>query len=130
MAYVNGLKKVCSKWLKEITGSAKVLKRITTYTEGGAGRRIYPSNTTKNNETPGLRIDQGQQDSANTELHTVVLQANKEAKNSKIKEFIKDHGTHAKVATAKVSTATTAQELHDELISDFEARAGRNWDKK
>ena len=130
MAFVNALKKTCSKWLKEIGQNAKVLTRITTYSQGGDGRRLYPSNTEQKNKDPGLRIDQGQVDSADPTKHTVVLQANREAANSSIQQFIRAHGTHAQMATAKVSKDTTAQQLHDELISDFEARAGRNWDKR
>ncbi|CAA9959496.1 hypothetical protein PTMSG1_02914 [Pyrenophora teres f. maculata] len=70
-----------------------------------AGGRIVPSRNSKNDQEFQLRIDAGEL--VQNRYRMLYLQVNTQAKNTKLKEWIKKNSTHAKLATAKFDTQAT-----------------------
>lgn len=92
------------------------------------GSRLIPSKT-KDAEVQ-VRIDAGHYDPVTKKLN-VVLQLNSQATTPVFKEYIKKHGTHAKLATAQFDTATEDPDKEfskvvDELI-DAGLKTIQNW---
>src|SRR5271169_389066 len=67
-----------------------------------AGSRIVPSRTAKNDADYQLRIDAGELVGGK---RNVILQVNSQAKSTPLKEWLRKHGSHAKLAQATFDTA-------------------------
>lgn len=67
------------------------------------GQRILPANTKKENQQHQLRVDAGETYDGYKNLY---LQANSEAKNTALKEYISKNGTHSNLATVRIKADT------------------------
>jgi hypothetical protein len=87
------------------------------------GRRIAPSRTSKNDQAYQLRLDSGEL--IGTKLN-VYLQVNASAKEALFKEWIKKHGTHAKLATGVFDTAAKDEQIEkNRLLDDLTEKGGQ-----
>ncbi|BDD62643.1 hypothetical protein MPDQ_001592 [Monascus purpureus] len=88
------------------------------------GRRLWPSDTPKNNAEWEIRLDAGEARKDNSDVVAVKLQINREAKTKGLKDLVKANGTHYTYATAWVNvkeppTKEAADKLVDDLIKDL-----------
>lgn len=87
-----------------------------------AGSRIVPSRTSNNDQEYQLRIDAGQM--LNDRHRMIYLQVNSQAKSTKLKEWIRKHGTHANLASAQFDTLADDPEAEtDRVLEELEAAA-------
>src|SRR5271170_6177355 len=99
--------------------------RLNKGTLDGAGSRLQPSRTPRNDEDAEFRIDQGHVHDKEGKVYDIVLQANRQAKSEAIKEFVKKNSSHAKLATATIDRTkgdVSAEIIKAKLMADFERR--------
>lgn len=114
------------KNLREMVDAAMKTKsgptRLLNFDSSGAGRRIYPADTSKNNSKWEIRLDAGEPWQENPDYVAVNLQINREAKTKGLKDLVKKNGTHHTYATAWVNVKEPAtKEAADKLVDDLEA---------
>jgi len=105
------MSKVIAEFITKVSGTASLLKKFK-----GAhtpGQRIVPTKTAKNDELYQLRIDAGEVPKG-THMQNIVLQVNTQAKNTALKNWVKKHTTHGKLATT--SFDTKAADVDKEVI--------------
>lgn len=89
------------------------------------GSRIVPSRSPRNDEQYQLRIDAGEL--IDNRYRNVVLQINREAKGTALKQWLREHGSHAKPATTVFDIA--AEDLDAEasrVVQELQSTALRN----
>jgi hypothetical protein len=102
---------------QKLAKADKSIKRVLKISANGQGRRLYPSDTPKNNRKTGFRVDQGGPVYGRPGTYKVVLQVNKEAGNAGCQKFIKKYGTYHVVATAEVGMEDPVAVI-DALVQD------------
>jgi hypothetical protein len=118
-----------SKVLAEFVTKALRIKNAPSKFAGSAveGSRILPSKT-KDAEFQ-LRIDAGHFDTASKKLN-VVLQVNSQAKSPALKDWVKKHTTHGKLATASFDTAAKDKEAeYKKVLEELEEQGKENLQK-
>lgn len=89
-----------------------------------AGSRIVPSRTQKNDADYGLRLDAGEMVG---KYRNVVLQVNSEAKGTRLKEWVRKNGSHAKLAAARFdTTASDPKEETERVMQELEKEGKEN----
>lgn len=94
---MSGCKKAVMEFISTI--DASVTKKLCKGTLNGAGHRLHPSRTPKNDKKSGFRLDQGHVHDKDGTKYDIVLQPNAEANTAGVKDFVAEHSTHAKLAT-------------------------------
>jgi ABC-type Fe3+ transport system substrate-binding protein len=85
------------------------------------GQRILPANTATENTKHQLRIDAGEVKNGKKNIY---LQANSQAKNTAIKNFISNNGTHVNIATAQIDVEVPKEKQREEterVVAELEA---------
>nr|POE94350.1 hypothetical protein CFP56_16590 [Quercus suber] len=83
------------------------------------GNRVFPSRTPKNDASNNFRLDRGSDVNGSPEL---VLQANKNAEDKKVKEAAQKN-SHA--ILAKGVADPSGREVKDQIMVDFKERKSR-----
>jgi hypothetical protein len=125
---MSGCKNALTAFIKAIdkSAAAKVLKGAPN----GAGGRLFPSATPKNDTLKGFRIDQGGY--YDDDSYDIVVQPNAQSTSPGVIDFIKKHGTHSKLATMKIKKkendgeGPSADEIRAALLEDFQRREAEN----
>ena len=90
-----------------------------------AGSRIVPSRNSKNDAEYQLRIDAGEL--VQSRYRMIYLQVNSQAKGTKLKEWVRKHGTHANLAAAHFDTSAEDLEAEaDRALAELELTAKDN----
>jgi hypothetical protein len=111
------------KSFQKLAKADKSVKRILKVAANGQGRRLYISNTYKNNKRTNFRVDQGGPVRGRPGTYNVFLQVNKETKNRACQHFIKKHGTHHVVSAENKNSAAIIDTLiQDALGNNFGVR--------
>ncbi|KJX97385.1 hypothetical protein TI39_contig499g00002 [Zymoseptoria brevis] len=114
------LKKAVEEIFEEILKTKSNLKRVLNMSESGAGQRVFPPRTSKNDEKFGLRLDKGEPVQGKPGFIRLNLQANSNAKNNTIRELAQKD-SHRVLASIDVDTKQeankeNASKLRDQLI--------------
>ncbi|KAF2172795.1 hypothetical protein M409DRAFT_16756 [Zasmidium cellare ATCC 36951] len=114
------VKKAVREIFEEITKTKSNLKRVLHMSESGAGQRVFPPKTAKNDEKFGLRLDKGEPVKGKPGVIRLNLQANSNAKNKIIRE-IAQKDSHRVLASVDVDTKQEANKdnaakVRDQLI--------------
>jgi hypothetical protein len=123
---MSGCKKAVKDFISTIDSS--VSKKLCKGALNGAGRRLYPSRTPKNDKQTGFRVDQGRVHDKEGTTYDIVLQPNAESTTPAIKGFISKYSTHAKLATMTIDKnenkgkGPLASEIRAALEEDFKRR--------
>ena len=123
---MSGCKGSVTKFIKTIDTAAgnKLLKG----TANGAGRRLYPSHTTKKDEVNECRIDQGHVFDDDATTYQIVLQANSQAKSPGLQNLVRKYSSHAILATFTIDKSEndgkgpSVPKIREGLLADFERR--------
>lgn len=97
-------------------------------TANGAGRRPYPSHTTKKDEVNECRIDQGHVFDDDATTYQIVLQANSQAKSPGLQNLVRKYSSHAILATFTIDKSEndgkgpSVSKIREGLLADFERR--------
>lgn len=87
-----------------------------------AGGRIVPSRSRRNDEDYQLRIDAGEL--LSDRYRIVYLQVNSQARGTKLKEWLRKHGSHANLASARFDTLAGNPEAEtDRVLEELETTA-------
>lgn len=87
-----------------------------------AGNRIVPSRSQRNDKDYQLRIDAGEL--LSDRYRVVYLQVNSQAKGTKLKEWVRKHGSHANLASAQFDTFASDPEAEtDRALAELEEAA-------
>jgi hypothetical protein len=112
---------------KDIRGFfSKVKKNFSMATKltaaWSAGSRIVPSQTQQNDKEYQLRLDTGEL--LSDRYRVIYLQVNSQAKSTKLKEWVRKHGTHGNLASAQFDTLADDPEAEtDRVLEELEAAA-------
>ncbi|SMQ56368.1 unnamed protein product [Zymoseptoria tritici ST99CH_1A5] len=114
------LKKAVKEIFEEISKTKSNLKRVLNMSESGAGQRVFPPRTSKNDEKFGLRLDKGEPVQGKPGFIRLNLQANSNAKNNTIREMAQKD-SHRVLASIDIDTKQeankeNASKLRDQLI--------------
>ena len=85
--------------------------------EEGAGQRVFPPQTKKNDEAFGLRLDKGEPVQGKPGHVRLKLQANREAKNNTIRDLA-SKDSHQVLASVDVDTKQEPSEANAFKIRD------------
>ena len=85
--------------------------------EEGAGQRVFPPQTNKNDEAFGLRLDKGEPVQGKPGHVRLKLQANREAKNNTIRDLA-SKDSHQVLASVDVDTKQEPSEANAFKIRD------------
>ncbi|SMR62375.1 unnamed protein product [Zymoseptoria tritici ST99CH_1E4] len=114
------LKKAVKEIFEEISKTKSNLKRVLNMSESGAGQRVFPPRTSKNDEKFGLRLDKGEPVQGKPGFIRLNLQANSNAKNNTIREMAQkdSHRVLASIGidTKQEANKENASKLRDQLI--------------
>jgi len=87
-----------------------------------AGSRIVPSKNSKNDSEFQLRIDAGEL--LENRYRMLYLQVNSQAKSTKLREWVRKHGTHANLASTRFDTLAEDPEAEtDRALTELESDA-------
>ncbi|EGD87345.1 hypothetical protein H112_05888 [Trichophyton rubrum D6] len=122
---MNALKDKIRNLINAAMASKSGPKRILAFDPNAPGRRLFPSDTPKNNGHWEIRLDAGERRKDNPNLVAIHLQINREAKTKGLKDLLKSNGTHHTYSTAWVDvtqppTQAAADKLIDDLIENLE----------
>jgi len=95
------MSKVVAEFFTKVVGNPTLLKKFI-----GAltpGQRIVPNKNQKDDASYQFRIDAGEVPKG-THLQNIVLQVNTQAKSTALKNWIKKHTSHGKLATTSFDT--------------------------
>ncbi|KAF7444380.1 hypothetical protein A1F99_109330 [Pyrenophora tritici-repentis] len=86
----------------------------------GAGTRVFPAKTNKNDEKSGLRINKGEALHNEPHKHNVFLQQNENVEDPAIRKLAKKN-SHAKLSHTIIDTTKgTTEEAVTEVWEQFE----------
>lgn len=105
----NAVKAAIKQLFEDISQSQSALKRLLNPAVDGAGSRVYPSKTAKNDSKYGIRIDKGEPVQGKPNVIRLKLQLNSNATSKAIKDLAKKN-SHKVVATYDVDTTQEANE--------------------
>ena len=81
-----------------------------------AGSRILPSRTSKNDAEYQLRLDAGEL--IDNRYRQIILQVNSQATTPGLRDYMRKHGTHAKLAVAQFDTQAEDEDAEVERVLD------------
>lgn len=114
--------KSLKKFFKSVVRINITSKFMANHNPGG---RIYPARTKKNDAASQFRLDAGLL--LHKRFRQINLQVNEEAKDEGLRNWVKKHGTHAKLASAVFDTATKDPEQEGKrVLQELETKGGRN----
>ncbi|KAL8990507.1 MAG: hypothetical protein Q9177_000858 [Variospora cf. flavescens] len=113
----NAIKAAVKELFADISKSQSGLKRVLNPGVDGAGSRIFPSKTAKNDSKYGIRIDKGEPVDGKPNVIRLKLQLNSNATNKTIRDLAKKD-SHKVVATVDVDTSQEANEENLEKVED------------
>ncbi|KAK2758771.1 hypothetical protein FQN54_003463 [Arachnomyces sp. PD_36] len=88
-----------------------------------AGSRILPSRTSKNDTEYQLRLDAGEL--IGNRYRQIILQINTQAKTPGLRDYMRKHGTHAKLAVAQFDTQAEDEDAEVDRVLDDLYNNGR-----
>jgi len=118
----NAVKECLKIIFDEAVKSQSAMNRILKPSMEGAGTRMYPPRTTKNDEKFCLRIDKGEPVHGKPNVVRANLQLNSKAGRKTIMEMAKKN-PHAKISHADIDTS---QEATPEALADVFAQFTEN----
>ena len=115
----NTLRKAIQTLFKDVAKSESTMKRLLNPTMEGAGSRVFPARTAKNDQHYGIRIDKGEpvKDKPNTiRLH---LQINSNAESSTLRDMANED-SHKVVSVADIDTTQEVTEENlEKVVKEF-----------
>ncbi|KAB8356535.1 hypothetical protein FH972_024118 [Carpinus fangiana] len=108
----------------DISNSKSSIKKVLNPAMEGAGWRVFPARTQRNDEKYGLRIDKGEPVAGKADTVSVKLQINSNASRKTLKDLAKED-PHRVIAEAEVDTKQAATKenllkLRDKLLDDVD----------
>lgn len=114
---MNALKGKLRAMVDSAMPTMSVPKRLLNFDPSTPGRRLWPSDTPKNNAEWEIRLDVGEARKDHADLVGVKLQINREAKTKGLKDLAKANGTHHTYATTCVNVKEPpTKEAADRLV--------------
>jgi hypothetical protein len=119
----SAIKKAIEKLFADALKSKGAINRLTQPSATGAGGRVYPARTQKNDAKYGIRIDKGEVVDGQPNVVRLKLQANSNAESKTIKDLARKD-PHAVLATVDVDTTQEATEdnlrkVKEDLLSNL-----------
>jgi hypothetical protein len=93
------LKQAIRDLFRDAKRSQAAMRRILQPAVDGAGTRVHPPQTSKNDQKYGIRLDKGVGVGKNVQLN---LQINSNATETALKNLVQKNGSHATYATVEV----------------------------
>lgn len=119
----NSVKKAVKGLFKEIGRTQSNLKRVLNMSEGGAGQRVFPPKTKKNDGNFCVRLDKGEAVKGKPGFIRLKLQANSNANDKTIREMAQKDSHHVlasvDVDTKQEATEENANKIRDELLESL-----------
>ncbi|GAB7356584.1 hypothetical protein MBLNU459_g7315t3 [Dothideomycetes sp. NU459] len=120
----SAVKKAVREIFDEISKRKSNMKRVLNMSESGAGQRVFPPRTAKNDEDFGLRFDKGEPVRDKPGFIRLNLQANSNAKNKTIREMA-EKNSHRVLASVEIDTKQepnkeNALKIRDQFLQSLE----------
>lgn len=115
----NAVKTALAELFADVSKSKSGLQRLLKPSVDGAGSRVFPSKTAKNDGRYGVRIDKGEPVNGKQDTIRLKLQINSNATNKTLRDLAKKD-SHKVIATADVDSSQEAsQENLEKVKQDF-----------
>ena len=99
----NAVKAALAELFADISQSKSGLQRLLKPSPDGAGSRVFPAKTPKNDGRYGVRVDKGEPVKGKQNTIRMKLQINSNATNKTLRDLAKK-GSHKVVATADIDS--------------------------
>ena len=113
----NAVRKAIRTLFKDASKSKSAMKRLLNPAEEGAGSRVYPARTAKNDQHYGIRIDKGEPVAGKANTIRLKLQINSNAESKTLRELAKKD-PHKVVSVADVDTKQDVTEENLGMIEE------------
>ena len=115
----NAVKAALAELFADVSKSKSGLQRLLKPSPDGAGSRVVPAKTTKNDARYGIRVDKGEPVKGKQNTIRLELQINSNATNKTLRDLAKKD-SHKVIATADVdSTQELSTENLEKVKQDF-----------
>ncbi|KAL9101969.1 MAG: hypothetical protein Q9163_002827 [Psora crenata] len=115
----NAVKTALGELFTDVSKSKSGLQRLLKPSPDGAGSRVFPSMTAKNDGRYGVRIDKGEPVKGKDNIIRLKLQINSNASNKTLRDIARKD-SHRVIATADVDwTEEVSQEKLEKVKQDF-----------
>jgi len=120
----SSVKKAIRSLFEDAAKSNSAMKRLLNPTVEGAGTRVFPARTPKNDQRYGIRIDKGESVKGKTDSVRLKLQINSNAESKTLRELAKKN-PHRVVSTVDIDTSQDVTEgnlkkVEDELLNNLD----------
>ncbi|MCJ1262802.1 hypothetical protein MMC22_002672 [Lobaria immixta] len=105
------MSKALTNFGNKVTGNTKQLAKL--FKDTSPGRRILPSQTSKNDEEYECRIDMGEEVRDKPGVRVVYLQVNSQAQSQKLREWLAKN-PHGNLATGQIDTNVPEKDQGEE----------------